>query len=97
MNERMRTSPDTDVRKWTTEAGLEEIDSLNLLPVIRNTRQRIIKCVQAMLEKGGSPREHQSAASAIGTLTVLARRVHWENPAANATVPQKSKDPSSSA
>ena len=83
MSERMTRSPDADVGKWMSEAGLEQIDSFDLLPLIQNTRQRVFQCVQAMLEKGGNTRECQSAASAIGTLTALGRRVHWQNPATN--------------
>jgi len=87
---RIRTDP--DVRKWTSEAGLEEIDSLNLLHVFQNTKQQVIQCLQALLEKGGSTADCQSAASAIGTLTELGRRVHWESPTTSGTLLQKSGD-----
>jgi hypothetical protein len=92
----IRIRTDTDVWKWTSQAGLEEVDSLNLLQLVQNTRQQVIQCLQALLEKGGSAAECQSAASAIGTLTELGRRVHWENPATNDTLLPKCGNPSSS-
>ena len=87
---------DTGVWKSMSEAGLEEIDSLNLCNSFRILGNESFSAFKALLEKDGSTAECQSAASAIGTLTELGRRVHWENPTTSGTLLQKSGDPSRS-
>jgi hypothetical protein len=79
MSDRIRTRRDADVWKWTSETGLDEIDSPNLFRLVQETRHAVIQRLQALLEKGGDTLECQSAASAIGTLTELGRRVRQKN------------------
>lgn len=69
----IRTRKDADVWKWASEVGLQ--DCLNLHQLVERARLEVIQRLEALLQKGENTAECQSAASAIGTLTELGRRV----------------------
>ena len=62
---------------WTylSQAGLTEINPEDLPSRIERTRNVVIEHLLELLEKPGKPVECEPAASTIGTLTELRRRV----------------------
>lgn len=69
----IRTRKDADVRKWASEVRLQDCPDLPQL--VERARFEVIRRLETLLQKGENAAECQSAASAIGTLTELGRRV----------------------
>ena len=74
----IRTRKDADVWKWASEVGLQ--DCINVHQLVERARLEVIQRLEALLQKGENTAECQSAASAIGTLTELGRRVRKDIP-----------------
>lgn len=74
----IRTRKDADVWKWASEVRLQ--DCLNLHQLVERARLEVIQRLETLLQKGENTAECQSAASAIGTLTELVRRVRKDIP-----------------
>lgn len=61
--------------KWVSEIGLESIGNSAVARLLRHRRQAVIECLEDLLRKGASKAERNAAASAIGTLTELERKL----------------------
>lgn len=58
-----------------SQAGLTDINPEDLPSRIRATRSTVMQRIQELLEQRNQPVECESAASALGTLTELERKV----------------------
>jgi hypothetical protein len=79
MSDPIKTSRDPDIWQWATQFGFGDIDTGNVFRVVQNSRRAVIRRLQELLSQGAQNSECQSAASAIGTLTELERRVGGED------------------
>lgn len=61
--------------KSVSEIGLENIDDAGIVSLLRNRRQLVMECLEELLQKNASAAERHAAASAIGTLTELGKRI----------------------
>jgi hypothetical protein len=58
-----------------SEIGLESIDGSAVARLVEQRRQVVMECLEELLEKGASTAERNAAASAIGTLTALQKKL----------------------
>ena len=65
--------------KTVSEIELESIDDTAVARVLRHRRQVVIECLEELLQKNASTAERNAAASAIGTLTELERKLTPQN------------------
>lgn len=75
VSERNGSGKGSHLWNYLSQAGLTEINPEDLPSRIERTRDVVIEHLLELLEKPGKPVERESAASAIGTLTELRRRV----------------------
>jgi hypothetical protein len=61
--------------QWVSEIGLESIDDSAVARLVEQRRQVVMECLEELLEKGASTAERNAAASAIGTLTALQKKL----------------------
>jgi hypothetical protein len=57
------------------EIPLESIDQAAVAALLRDRRQVVMECLEELLKKGASTAERNAAASALGTLTELGRKL----------------------
>jgi hypothetical protein len=70
-----KTATDAHLRKRASEIALENVDDSTLARLLRHRRREVIECLEELLQKGGSTSERNAAASAIGTLTELEKKL----------------------
>ncbi len=72
-------APGAPLWRWITEIGMDKIDESAVAGLLRQRRQVVINCLEALLQQGASASERNAAASAIGTLTELEKKLKAEN------------------
>ena len=70
---------DAPFRKIVSAIGLESLDDSAVANLVRQRRQLVIQCLEELLQKGASTAERNAAASAIGTLKELERKLTPQN------------------
>jgi len=68
-------APGAPLWQWVSEIGLESIDDSAVARLLRQRRQVVIEFLEESLQKGTSTAERNAAASAIGTLTALQKKL----------------------
>ena len=61
--------------RWVSEVGLQSMDDPAVTQLLRQRRQVVMECLEALLQKGASAAERNAAASAICTLTELEKKL----------------------
>jgi hypothetical protein len=75
MTDETRRATGAPLWKWMSEIGLESIDDSAIAQLLRQRRQVVLECLEELLQKGASTAERNAAASAIGTLTALQKKL----------------------
>jgi hypothetical protein len=65
--------------KWVSEIGLDSAANSAVARLLRQRRQVVIECLEDLLRKDATKAERNAAASAIGTLTELERKLSSQN------------------
>jgi hypothetical protein len=73
MTDDIRREADAHLRKFASEIALES--DCALLRLLRHRRRAVMERLEELLHKGASSRERNAAASAIGTLTELEKKL----------------------
>lgn len=75
MPERIKIGRDPEMWNSISQAGLTDLDSERVCGVIQNVREAVMRRLDVLLKQSATSSECESAASAIGTLSQLGRRV----------------------
>lgn len=61
--------------KSDSEIGLENIDDAGIVNLLRHRRRLVIECLDELLQRNASAAKRHAAASALGTLTELGKKL----------------------
>jgi hypothetical protein len=64
---------------WVSDVEQQTVDDSAIAQVLRQRRKVVIECLEELLQKDASTAERNAAASAIGTLTELERKLSPQN------------------